>query len=95
MPFAIKLVDVIDDGTVPQWIRIRNPWSGYWLHAFDPDAHEGFGEAKFVEDQDGALLFDSIDAAKECWNQQSTVLPERDGRENRPLTICSIAVEDV
>lgn len=95
MPFAIRLVDVIDDGRVQQFVKIRNPWHGYWLHAYDPDAHEGFGDATFAADVDGALRFDTFDDARACWNQQSSVLPERDGRENRPLTLCSISIDEV
>lgn len=95
MPFAIRLVDVIDDGRVEQFVRLRNPWRGNWLAAYDPDAVDGFGDATFLSDCAQALRFDSFDAAKDCWNRQSTVRPELAGRENRPLTICSISVEEV
>jgi hypothetical protein len=91
--FAIRLTDVLD-GQVT-WIRIQNPWPGYWLAAYDPDARDGIGEALFVPDENAALRFESFDEAKAFWYQQSTVMPEREGRENRPLTICSIDIAEV
>lgn len=93
MPFSIKLVDVLDGG--PTWVRLQNPWAGYWLAAYDPDAHEGLGDATFVPEPEGALWFGSFDEAKAFWFQQSSVMPVRDGREWRPLTICSISIDEV
>lgn len=93
MAFGIRLVDIIDDRQT--FVSIANPWAGYWLHAYDPDAHEGFGRAKFLPEVEGALTFESFDNAKACWFQQSRVLPERDGKENRPLTVCSISIDEV
>jgi hypothetical protein len=91
--FAIRLTDVIDNR--PTWVRIENPWVGYWLAAYDPDAHDGLGDATFDPDVDHALRFGSFDEAKAFWYQQSTVKPQLDGRENRPLTICSISIDEV
>lgn len=92
MAFGIRLTDIADDRV--SFVRIQNPWAGYWLHAYDPDAHAGFGDATFSPESEGALSFGSFDEAKAFWYQQSTVLPERDGRENRPLTVCSISIEE-
>lgn len=93
MAFAIRLTTVADEHLT--FVRLRNPWSDHWLCAYDPDAHDGFGEATFHPDASEALRFDSFDAAKECWSQQSTVRPELAGRENRPLTICSIVIDEI
>lgn len=93
MPFAIKLTDVADQQV--SFVRLQNPWCGMWLQAYDPDAHDGFGDALFGPEVELALWFDSFDAAKACWGQQSTVRPLLDGAPNRPLTIVSISVEEV
>lgn len=96
MPFAIKLTDVADDVSQPvSFVRLRNPWPGNCLQIYDPDAHAGFGEATFGPEPELAIPFASFDDAKACWWQQSSVLPVREGRENRPLTICSIEIAEV
>lgn len=96
MAWAIRLV------TPPEgmsWVRLRNPWHGYWLSQYDADAHEGLGDATFDPDPARALRFGSFDEAKACWWQQSTVLPTRmDGgieHDNRPLASCSVSIDEI
>lgn len=95
--FVITLVDVPDLGYS---CRIKNPWHGYYLRSYDPDARAGLGEAEFTDQLVDALRFPSFDAARECWYQQSTVMETRvmdDGveRENRPLAVVSIDISQV
>lgn len=96
MPWAIVLVGTPDGG---HSVRIHQPWCGHYLAAYDPDAMAGLGEAVFTPEASDALRFDSIDAAKACWFQQSTVLPTRAvaGRpiENRPLAVCDISIDEI
>lgn len=96
VPVGIRLVDVHDQATPDRpyvGISLKHPWPGLWLHAYDPDAHEGLGEARWGTDENVALRFSSFDEAKAFWFQQSTLLPELHGQPNRPLTVCSISVD--
>lgn len=81
-------------------MSIRNPWEGFWLHEYNPNAKSGIGFARFESTSDGALAFDDFDAAKAFWGQQSTEYPTfktRDGDEieNRPLTQVSIVIDTI
>lgn len=95
--WAIKLIGVPDLGTD---ISITNPWEGFWLSFYDPNAFEGLGKARFSAKESDALTFETFQDAKDCWFQQSTVLPIRvsvDGREfeNRPLACCDVAIDEI
>lgn len=68
-------------------MRTQEPL-GY-LKAFDPERHQGRGEARFTGDKNKALRFSSENAF-ECWRLASKRRPFRpDGKPNRPLTAFS------
>lgn len=69
--FAVRLTSTID----PYSIRLVAPFEGHWLTAYDPDKHDGIGEARFDPDPAAALRFVSVEAATEFWSQQSAVKP--------------------
>lgn len=95
-PWVIRLTEIPDGGYD---IRIVAPFYGYYLAAYDPDAKEGLGEATFTADVEAALRFPTFDEARDCWYQQSTVLPTRASArgeyENRPLAFCSVDISQV
>jgi hypothetical protein len=70
------------------------PEVGWFVKAYDPDAHDGRGEVWWTPDPLDAMLFENGALAFDCYRQTSTVRPWRpDGRPNRPLTACTISVE--
>ncbi len=78
------------------FIRIKGvPLVGQWLKRYDPDAHEGLGEAEFTDKAEDALRFPDFDTAKAFWAQDSTIPPPR-GFETEaptaPLTVVSVQV---
>lgn len=100
--YGIRFQSIPDiaDGMEPVWIRLVNPWQGYWLEFFDPDARDGTGEARFTGAEGDALRFSTFDEAKAFWFTQSTVRPMASGldgvvRENRPLSIVSIVIDEL
>lgn len=88
MSYGIRVGELrgtVDDGRPPQ---------GQWLSFYDPDAHEGRGEAAGTWDAGEALAFEGIAAAMACWRQQSRARPLRaDGKPNKPLTAFSVCIE--
>jgi len=72
------------------------PPVGIYLADYNPEANDGFGEAKFTWDIRAAMRFRTQVAAFQCWRQTSRVRPRRaDGKPNRPLTAYTITVEEV
>lgn len=67
---------------------------GEYLESFDPDAHDGRGDATFTSDKAKAKRFPDMLGALQEWKRQSTVRPIRpDGKANRPLTSFSVSFE--
>lgn len=67
---------------------------GEYLQAFDPEAHDGRGDATFTPDKSKAKRFKSVEAAHKCWLTQSKTRPLRpDGKPNRPLTAFNMTFE--
>lgn len=72
---------------------MRRAVAGTFISAFDPDAHDGRGEASYTRNPRRAVTFDSPTEAMAYWQQTSTVRPLReDGEPNRPLTAISVAL---
>jgi hypothetical protein len=70
------------------------PLPGDFLVDYDPEANDGRGSAVWSHDRREAKRFDSAPDAMLYWRQQSRTRPLReDGKPNRPLTACTIAVE--
>jgi hypothetical protein len=70
------------------------PHTGQWLESFDHDAFDGQGYGTFTPKEIDAKRFESISAAMQFWNTQSSVRPLRpDGKPNKPLTALTISVE--
>jgi hypothetical protein len=68
---------------------------GQYLATYDPEAHEGWGEAEWTTNIDLARRFDSTSDAYDCWRTIPASRPTRpDGKNNRPLTAFSITVEE-
>lgn len=69
---------------------------GEYLKSYDPEAHDGFGDATFTTDINKALVFDTFAAALLFTRQQPANRPLRaDGRPNRPLTAFTLEYKDV
>ncbi len=69
---------------------------GEYLQSFDPEAHDGRGDAEFTSNIKKAKVFaDGVEAIK-AWQSQSRTRPLReDGRPNRPLTAFSASFENI
>lgn len=64
-----------------------------YLASFDVDAHHGRGDAKFTDNPDKAMRFETPGELFAAWKTQSKVKPLReDGEPNRPLTAFHIEV---
>lgn len=69
---------------------------GQYLASYDPEAHDGWGDAVFTNDIREALVFDNIGAAFEAWKSSPKSRPLRpDGQPNRPLSAFTITFEQV
>lgn len=67
-----------------------------WVTEFDADAFEGRGDMASHADPRKALRFPTAAEAFAFWRTQSTVRPLRDdGRPNRPLTACTVTIEEI
>lgn len=67
-----------------------------YLQSFDPDAHDGRGDAELTDDLAAAMRFENAVEAMRLWQTQSTVQPTRlDGKPNKPLTAFTIEVKQV
>lgn len=67
---------------------------GCYLASFDPEAHDGNGEARWTPDLANALTFASADEAMACYLSVPRNRPARlDGKPNRPLTRFSVMFE--
>lgn len=77
--------------------RPGQPWpdvTGQYLKRYDPEAHDGEGEAVWTADPGQAMTFRDIAAAHACWAQVPRSRPRQaDGKVNRPLTAWSITFE--
>ena len=77
-------------------IRHGNMGLGNYLQDYNPEAHNGRGDATFTPDVAKAMKFDSFYAAMECWSRQSKTLPLRpDGKPNKPLTAFSVSPKKI
>jgi hypothetical protein len=77
-------------------IHGSGPPPGAWVSAYDPDAHDGLGEATWTTNTADALTFHSRQAAFAVWQQRSQVRPTRpDGKANRPLTAYTVSIETI
>lgn len=77
---------------MPQLYRDATPnVVGQALEWFDPDAHDGGGDASFTDNPRRAKLFRNAEEALREWTRPSKVAPLRlDGKPNRPLTAFSV-----
>lgn len=67
--------------------------SGY-LKSFDPEAHDGQGDAVLTDEVSEAMKFDTFTEAYEFYHSVPMSRPIReDGRPNRPLTAFTVSVE--
>lgn len=65
---------------------------GQYLAAYDPEAHDGYGEAEWTSDRTLAKVFTGLREAHAYWSQTPKCRPTRpDGEPNRPL--CAFSVE--
>lgn len=101
MKWGIRFVGV-PEGThfgFAYHISLRNPWEGWWLGKFDPEAYDGLGSATFVEDAQFAMRFEDFQSAKDLWWTRSVSMPmisdEYGVHENRPLAVVSIAIDEI
>jgi hypothetical protein len=68
---------------------------GQYLAAYDPEAHDGMGEAEWTTNPDLAMRFPNQVAALECWRTVPASRPLRpDGKPNRPLCAFTVEVRD-
>lgn len=67
------------------------PPVGLYLERYDPEAHDGLGDAWWTETRAAAMVFADVRAALECWRTVPRCRPVRaDGRPNRPLTAYTV-----
>lgn len=79
--------------TDPQGSHIIYAVGHGYLKAYDPEAHDGRGEAIFTGDPGEALRFEP-GMAFVCWTLIPKSRPLRpDGRPNKPLTAFSVSIE--
>ncbi len=75
---------------------LKEPIKGEYLKSFDPEAHDGRGEALFTPNIKEAMVFPDAMAAIRLWQTQSVTKPLReDGRPNKPLTSFSAMFENI
>lgn len=75
---------------------LDQPIKGEYLKSFDPEAHDGRGEALFTPNIKEAMVFTDGVVAIQCWQTQSKTRPLRDdGKKNRPLTAFSASFENI
>jgi hypothetical protein len=64
-----------------------------FLAAYDPEAHDGQGQATGTLRLAEALRFPSFKAATDCWRSIPDSRPAReDGQPNRPLTAFHVEI---
>jgi hypothetical protein len=69
--------------------------TGLYLRSYDPEGHDGRGDADWTADLAQAKVFASPMEAFEEWRRVPNVLPVRpDGQPNRPLTAYSVTFPD-
>jgi len=67
---------------------------GEYLEEFDPEAHDGMGEAGFTSDPSKAMKFESVRDAMKFTMKQPRRRPLRaDGEPNRPLRVFHLELE--
>jgi hypothetical protein len=75
---------------------LKEPIKGEYLKSFDPEAHDGRGEALFTRHIKEAMVFTDAMEAIKLWQTQSVTRPLRDdGKKNRPLTAFSASFENI
>lgn len=68
---------------------------GQFLAEYDPEKHDGMGEAAWTPDREHALRFDDAVEAWALWTTVPTSRPVRpDGQPNKPLTAFTIEIVD-
>jgi len=72
---------------------------GCYLAAYDPEAHDGLGEAEWTPNPALAKRFPDAAAALECWKQVPKSRPTRGygsdpDAPNRPLTAFTVEVRE-
>lgn len=89
MSVVIRIVSAegqIIDGSMPSTVGTH-----VYLESYDPDAHEGMGDATWTGSLGKAMRFENQLQAMQFYRQGSKVAPYRsDGRANRPLTAFSV-----
>ena len=64
-----------------------------FLHSYDPEAHDGRGEATWTTDPAHARTFASTADALACWRAVPRNRPTRvDGKPNRPLSAFTVEI---
>jgi hypothetical protein len=71
-----------------------DPCIGMYLKSYDPEAHDGGGEAIWTSNKDEAMHFENQMIAWQLWKVVPKARPTReDGKPNRPLTAFTITIE--
>ena len=67
--------------------------AGQYLRAWDPEARDGYGDAKWTPVASHAIVYPSITAAHDAWRAIPRNRPRRDdGKPNRPLTAYNVVL---
>jgi hypothetical protein len=76
-------------------IQLHGPSpEGLLLKSYDPEGHDGLGDADWTADPEKAMRFADVSAAMQCLRQVPECRPVRpDGKPNRPLTAYHITFE--
>lgn len=69
---------------------------GEYLKSYDPEAHDGLGDATFTQDKGKALVFvDNREAIAFVMKVPKARPLRADGRPNRPILVFSLEIEQV
>lgn len=70
--------------------------AGQYLSTYDPEAHDGWGDALWTDKLDEAMKFANIGDAFALWKSSPKSRPKRpDGHPNRPLSAFTITFQHV
>lgn len=84
------MITIISEGLVGSGAESTR---GLFLMSYDPEAHDGRGDAAWTADPAKALKFESVLDALHFWKQVPASRPVRpDGKPNRPLTAFTITL---
>lgn len=88
MSYGIRIIEKAGTLTIGP-----GPRPGAWVRTYDPEGHDGQGDATWTMDPNEALAFPTPQAAFRTWRAIPECKPLRpDGLPNRPLTAYTVEI---